>query len=640
MRIILILLLLLLLLAAPVDASPPFSPEAVTAYGDGIMREGMEANDVAGGSLAIVKDGHVLASKGYGIARIAPQPQEATATTLFQVASISKTPVFIAIMQLVEAGRLRLDDPVNLYLPPDLQISGSGFRRPILIRHLMTHSAGFEDTGLGTLEVDRPDRLSPLAAYLAQHRPRRVREPGLQSSYSNYGEALLAIVIERISGMDFPTYMERRVLRPLGMVHATYRYPYSAALAQARGLPAPMAAVEQGNSTQQLAGTVTGWKPTRAEWIETAPSGGLWASADDMAAYMLALSDPARMETAGVLKASTFAMMMRPGVPLPGTEHLGFGHYWLRGGHQGFGHGGSMMFGASNLVIVPELHLGIFVSTNSRGGFDFAKDLADRFLMDFAPEAEAAPVRSTETRAMARLVAGDWIWNRRNWTDTQAALTLFQSTFSVTALPNGDLMQRSLFGKPTRYEPLGGGIWRSVRDGSRLIYAADADGTPALWNGHGSGSAVRATLFQRLAPVLTIMIVALLAAIGVTLWAVRQIATNWPTTLRERLSISLALAAGVAWALGIGLFLAIVARAIPDHGVSIVFDYPGPMVAAGRSIALAVFLTGASIGTIALSWETYLLPARAMIGRVVALAVFAAATVVCWSLNLVGYWPF
>jgi hypothetical protein len=351
------------------------------------------------------------------------------------------------------------------------------------------------------------------------------------------------------------------------------------------------------------------------------------------------LSDPARMEASGVLKASTFAIMMRPGVPLPGTEHLGFGHYWMRGGHQGFGHGGSMMFGASNLVIVPEMHLGIFTSTNSRGGFDFAKDLADRFLMDFAPGAGDSPVRSPGTMAMARQIAGDWIWNRRNWTDTQAALMVFQSTFSVEALPNGDLVQRSLLGKPMRYQPLGGGIWRSTRDGTRLIYANDADGTPTLWNGHGSGSAVRATLFQRLAPVLTIIIVALLTAIGVTLWAVRHIATNWRTTLMERLSISVTLAASAAWLFGLGCFLAIVGCAIPDQGVSIVFDYPGPMVAVGWLIASAAFLTVASTGTVVLSRQTYHLPARATIGRIIALTIFAAATAVCWSLNLVGYWP-
>jgi len=630
--------LFLLVLASPSVAGPTFSPETVTAYGDGIMREGMESNDVAGGSLAIVKDGRVLVSKGYGLARVEPQPQNATATTLFQVASISKTPVFIAIMQLAEAGRLRLDDPVNRYLPNNLQIPADGFKRPVLIRHLMTHSAGFEDTGLGTLEVDRPERLQPLATFLAQHRPRRVREPGLQASYSNYGEALLAIVIERVSGIDFPTYMEKRVLRPLGMVHATYRYPYSASLAQRLGLPAPMAALKQSNRTQQLAGTLAGWKPTRAEWIETAPSGGLWASADDMAAYMIALSDPARMEATGVLKASTFATMMRPGVPLPGTEHLGFGHYWMRGGHQGFGHGGSMMFGASNLVIVPEMHLGVFTSTNSRGGFDFAKDLADRFLMDFAPGVGDRPVRSAATITMARQVAGDWIWNRRNWTDTQAALMVFQSTFSMEALPGGDLVQRSLLSKPMRYEPLGGGVWRSTRDGTRLIYANDADGTPTLWNGHGSGSAVRATFFQRLIPVVAILVMTLLTAIIIAIRGVRRIATNWPVNIGERLAESTMLAAGVSWLLGVGWFLLIVARAIPDHGISIVFDYPGPMVAVGWLIAAASSLTVASIGIFVAFTKAYRLPARIWLGRVAATIIFLVATALCWSLNLVGYW--
>lgn len=82
---------------------------------------------------------------GYGAAAVAPY-RKADADALFRVGSISKTLVWIAVMQLVEQGKLSLDDPINDRLPPALQVPDEGFTKPILVRHLMTHTAGFEDS--------------------------------------------------------------------------------------------------------------------------------------------------------------------------------------------------------------------------------------------------------------------------------------------------------------------------------------------------------------------------------------------------------------------------------------------------------------------------------------------------------------
>ena len=105
----------------------------------------MRAEKIAGVSVAIVDRAGVVMARGYGAAAFEPY-RKVDPDTLFRVGSISKTPVWIAIMQLVEEGKLSLDDPINDRLPPSLRIPDEGFHKPILVRHWMTHSVGFEDS--------------------------------------------------------------------------------------------------------------------------------------------------------------------------------------------------------------------------------------------------------------------------------------------------------------------------------------------------------------------------------------------------------------------------------------------------------------------------------------------------------------
>lgn len=616
-----------------------FDPARVEGYADGFMRQAMESNEVAGATIAVVKDGRIILTKGYGIARASPTIQRTNADTLFQIASISKTPVYIAIMQLAEAGKLSLDDPANAHLPQALQIPDQGYKEPILIRHLMTHSAGFEDSALGHLFVDKPERLMSISAYLPRYRPNRVNPPGLQTSYSNYALTLLGAVIEQSSGIDFPTYMEQRVLRPLGMMRSTYRDAYDVALGRRLKLPAPMAADAAANRTQQLAGPAPMWKEERPEYTTmVAPAGGLHASANDMAAYALALSDPARLEAAGVLKASTFAEMMKPGIAVPASVRHGFMNYNFQGGRTGFGHGGAMAYGASDLIIVPDLKLGVFVSTNGIGGFGFANDLVRRMLKDFAPLPEREPVRTAETKAMAKSLAGDWILNRRPWSRTEAAFSFFVSGFKVKAEDNGDLLIGDVLSPPQRFVPMGNGVWQSPTRYSQRIAAKDAQGRMTLWSGSGTGGAVRAGPLQK--PLFVAILLALTVIIGTVAFGRFLIGKKPPATSFERYARRSAAFTGLAWAIGLGGFLTVIGKSVPDEGAALVFTYPGPMVVLAWIIALAAALT------------LYALPGLAVLGKAgewsivrklkhaAMLIIFVLAAVVSWTLGLVGYQGF
>ena len=226
---------------APAQTQSHVDRTTIEAFVDGAVREALRADHIAGVSIAIVDRAGVVMARGYGAAAFDPY-RKADADTLFRVGSISKTPVWIAIMQLVEQGKLSLDDPINNRLPPSLQVPDEGFQKPILVRHLMTHTAGFEDSTEG-LFVHDPTKLMTLDQSLAAYRVHRVREPGTLAVYSNYGAALAGALVAHVAGETWQDYAERRILRPLGLATATYREPYPESVATARDpRPEPMAA--------------------------------------------------------------------------------------------------------------------------------------------------------------------------------------------------------------------------------------------------------------------------------------------------------------------------------------------------------------------------------------------------------------
>jgi Beta-lactamase len=430
--------------------------------------------------------------------------------------------------------------------------------------------------------------------------------------------------------------MEARILRPLGLARATYREPYSAALGRKLGLPAPMDATVAANITQQLGGEAPKWKEASPEWTTMiAPAGGMRASANDMAQYALALSDPARFEAAGVLKAATFAQMLQPGIALPGAARHGFMNYYFQGGRTGFGHGGAMAYGASDLIVVPDLKLGVFVSTNGRGGFAFANELVRRMLKDFAPLPELQPVRND--RKAAQALGGHWIVNRRPWGRSEAAFSFFVSGFTVTPEKDGDIVIGDMAGTALRFQPMGNGVWQSPTRYGRRIALPASDGTMTLWSGSGTGGAVPAGVWQRPLWMALLLVLTLGTATVVAVRGVWRFAKPEPASRFESYAQRSAAAAALFWAIGLGGVVTMLVKAMPDNGASLVFSYPGPMVALAWTIAVAVVLTLVALPGIAVlrqpgRWSRWHKTKHAAL-----LILFALAAYGCWTIGLVGY---
>jgi CubicO group peptidase (beta-lactamase class C family) len=162
--------------------------------------------------VVVTRDGPIFA-KGYGFADLEARKPFTTDATLVRPGSISKLFTGIAVMQLVDAGRLDLDRDVNNYIDFVVPVPHGGV--PVTLRRLLTHRAGFEEHLKGLfLRNAEPE---PLGPWLAKNLPPRIFPNGGVEAYSNYGVALAGYVVERVSGEPFASSVQHHILDPLGI---------------------------------------------------------------------------------------------------------------------------------------------------------------------------------------------------------------------------------------------------------------------------------------------------------------------------------------------------------------------------------------------------------------------------------------
>jgi CubicO group peptidase (beta-lactamase class C family) len=520
----------LLLYALSLLATPAHSAIDATHlvdFVDGAVTDAMQRDRIAGVSVAIIGRDGVLLTKGYGISALNPRT-EMTADTLCRVGSISKTIVWIALMQLVEEGKIKLSDPINQYLPKPLQVRDEGFSQPIRVWHLMSHTAGFEQTVLGHMVVDDPRRELPLRTYLARYRPHRVLPPGKIAVYSNYGTALAGVIVSQVSGMPWEDYAERKILRPLGMRLATFREAMPLALATDRGLPKPI-----DDATAAMLSRGFRWQNDRLEeappevLTHYAPAGGMVVNANDMAAYMTALLNPETLAESRVLTTETFHTMLEPLVsdtPGFGTTYHGFFRIPLPGSRFAFGHDGETIYQYATMIIAPDLGLGIFVAANTSTGGDLVQALPTLIGLhllgqDPPPAADPSSAARTSTTAAVEFI-GSYRPLRRAYFRTERAFLNLKSV-NVESASNGDIIVSGLYDNPvrtaadaTRFAPVGAGIYQELGSANRIEFRR-MDGDLLLLNSAaGTEPLERIGFFAGSTWLLLIVLLAHVAAVG------------------------------------------------------------------------------------------------------------------------------
>jgi CubicO group peptidase (beta-lactamase class C family) len=497
--------------AVMTTATSPGTPHVMTAddlstFLDGMVPYMIQRGDIAGGVISVVKDGKLLFARGYGYADLEKRTPVSPETTLFRPGSTSKLFTWTAVMQQVEQGKLDLDHDVNDYL--DFKIPPRD-GKPVTLRQLMTHTAGFEDTARGLLPR-KPEDVN-LERYLKTHIPARIFAPGEIVAYSNYGCGLAGYIVQRVSGEGFDEYVQKHIFEPLGMHHSSFAMP----------LPPPLAPLMAKGYKSASDG-----KPQPFELVDPAPAGAMSSSATDMANFMIAQLQGGRFGDTRILQQATAELMHSPQhTAAPGLAGFDLGFYQEdRNGQRIIGHGGDTIVFHSDLHLLLDANVGIFMSFNSAGDAGSAhvirKAIFQAFLDRYFPQAAPTPATVATAKADAARVAGWYQASRRN--DSALRMLYLFGQVHVSAKPDGTLsvsMLNDYAGKPLQWHETGPLHYSEVNGKSQLAFVADAQGGIRYW---ASDAEVPVFVFQRVSaaksmgvvgPLMGLSIVVLLATL-------------------------------------------------------------------------------------------------------------------------------
>jgi len=464
--------------AAP-SAPPSLTQPDLESWLDGIVPASLREGDIAGLVISVVKGGRLLLAKGYGRADVA-RNIPMSAETVVRAASVSKTFTATAVMQLVELGKLELDRDVNDYL--DFRIPAA-FGRPVTLRNLLTHTAGFEETAYPRSRTPRSLRDHVLTV------PERLFPPGMIPAYSNYGLTLAGYIVSRVSGEPFGQYVERHILGPLGMNRSVFRFTLPDRLEPAAKIY-PVASADPYPATlyAELA-------------ADDAPAAALATTARDMTRFMLAQLQDGTLDGTRLLHAETLRSMQSPVVvPITGAQPIGLGLFRTDyHGHRVIGHSGDGEGAHADLRLLPDLGIGVFLAMNSDGKssglFPAAFTLRGRLFEAFVDRYYPTPAPADEPTAAtardhARLVAGEYAWSRQQRGDYQEALALIQRFVLAPVIRANDdgtietpaSLTLEAGGRTQRWREVGDFVWREVGGRARLVMDVKDGRVRSVWS--------------------------------------------------------------------------------------------------------------------------------------------------------------
>jgi hypothetical protein len=310
--------------------------------------------------------------------------------------------------------------------------------------------------------------MRPLRDYLVAAMPARIFAPGSVPSYSNYALTLAGYIVERISGEPIDKYIAAHILAPLKMDHSSFAQPLPEVL--------------EANMSQGYLAAAQGSR--KFEFVTTSPAGALSATATDMTRLMLALLGDGTLEGATILKPeSVSAMETRQFELHPALHAIGLilMEYSMNG-QRIVGHGGDTIFFHSDMILMPDAHIGLFISYNSAGSRPGGgrTEVIRAFLNRYFPEpVTAAPaIDAKAAQADGRAVGGVYMGSRRGDSTLLKVAAILGQT-SVTADQNGVLTIEGLQGPrggPKRWREVGPLVYREVDGPDLIAFRQNANG--------------------------------------------------------------------------------------------------------------------------------------------------------------------
>jgi len=364
-RIVVSLLLLVLVFSCAYLASSPgradvssngsTPPTDEYAAIDDFVEGEMQAQRIPGLSLGIVRDGQIVHEQGFGEAD--ESGRDVTARTPFIIGSLSKSFTAMAIMQLVEAGQVDLDAPVQEYLPW-FRVADEAASAEITVRHLLNQTSGISPKTGKTYQGNGDVSDQALERAVRKLDTVELTEPvGSTFQYSTVNYAVLGLIVQEVSGESYEDYVQRRIFTPLGMRHSF--------TSEADAEPEGLATGHNYWFSRPVAADV----PYNRGIL---PAGYLISSAEDMTHYLIAQLDDGSYDGTTVLSPAGTAQMHQAAAPTSIAD-TSYGMGWFVGPVNGLSavfHQGETFTYHANIVLLPSRHEGVVVLMNAENSVD------------------------------------------------------------------------------------------------------------------------------------------------------------------------------------------------------------------------------------------------------------------------------
>ena len=352
----------------------------------GLINKAITENGVPSIQIALVKGDSVVWTAAFGYSNVRMKVP-ATTETYYSTGSTFKSATATAIMQLVEQGKLKLDDPVNRYLGDDRVQDQLQVEKPVTFRHILSHRSGLL-AGANTKPIwgrELPKPLDKMVSGLYSVRP-----PEQKYEYNNYAYGMAGLLIEKISGVEYEKYMYENVIKPLGIKTEHFVRP-TPEMVELMALP-----YNAGGA---------GKPPTPVEQVhfDVYPAGDIWLRAEEMARFLGAHLNGGVWQGKRIISEASVKTAHE--APYGGNYAFGWGvRKDPKSGHTIIAHTGGIPGMSSNMVGDVDAKVGVYYMSNSGAPGSIA-DAAIALLRgeDWAPPADRKAI-ALDAKALDRYV--------------------------------------------------------------------------------------------------------------------------------------------------------------------------------------------------------------------------------------------
>jgi CubicO group peptidase (beta-lactamase class C family) len=430
-------------------------------YGDeASLNDRMKHYHTPGVSIAVINNFKIEWARGFGIREVG-KPDPITENTLFQAGSISKPVFALAVMQLVQEGKLDLDKDVNEYLR-SWKIPANGSWQPkVTLRQLLSHSAGLTVHGFPGYEItnDIPSVIQILNGQHPSNTPAVQVNliPGLQSRYSGGGTTVAQQLVVDFLSKPFPEIMNQLLFKPLGLTNSTYEQP----------LPLHL---------HESAATAHPWKsrPVNGKWhvYPEMAAAGLWTTPSDLALLGVELQLSLKNESKLPISVDTLVQMLTAQV----EDHIGIGFFLEGKGETArFGHGGWDEGFVARMTLYKHLGFGAVIMINSNEGSPMISEIERAIAREYG-----WPEYLPDEKADVRL-SHDTI-------DEYVGEFLTASGLEVTVTKNDDALYLQLKGQsPIKLSPESETKFYAEAVNAEVTFEKNSEGKATALNIHQEG---------------------------------------------------------------------------------------------------------------------------------------------------------